>query len=102
MSLEWFFLQNDFICFLGELRGCIFEWWGGGCGTSLFYCHRKYYQYYFFIGNGVDIGLGPKSSYNDFYNYFFENANNENIIKRELLEAKKSGTGARINNGHTE
>ena len=35
----------------------------------------------FLIGNGFDINIGLKTRYTDFYPYFIEKANDDNIIK---------------------
>lgn len=43
----------------------------------------------FLLGNGFDIGLGLKSGYRDFYSYFIEKANKDNVIKIEIEKDKK-------------
>ena len=37
----------------------------------------------FLMGNGFDVGLGLKTQYKDFYEYFIEKAPEDNMIKKE-------------------
>lgn len=46
----------------------------------------------FLVGNGFDVGLGIKTQYKHFYEYFIEKGTEENIIRHQLLDAKKKGT----------
>lgn len=48
----------------------------------------------FFIGNGFDINLGLKTSYEDFYKYYEEHASKDSLILHWMHEDKNKGNWA--------
>ena len=47
----------------------------------------------FFIGNGFDINIGLATRYSNFYPYFLQNANDNNMIKFWLDGNEKLWSG---------
>lgn len=43
----------------------------------------------FIIGNGFDVSLGLKTQYKNFYPYYLQNTNDDNIIRKAIEQDKK-------------